>query len=106
MSRGSTSGDSGPAVDELRELAAIEATRLRESAQQPALDRRDMLDDLASRLSMLLEPVTDAAADPVRELVKILRADGSLDERWSAALRVLEEFAAGKVAKKRPFWKS
>ncbi|HWS32382.1 MAG TPA: VIT domain-containing protein [Actinoplanes sp.] len=106
LSRGSTSSDSGSAVDGLRELAAFEATRLRETAWQPALDRRDMLDDLVSRLSVLLEPVADAAADPVRELVKLLRGDGSLDEKWSTAIRVLEEFATGKVAKKRPFWKS
>ena len=99
----------GLSVDELRELAAVEVARLREAAQQPALDRRDLLDDLASRLTVLLAPVTDPALDRVRELLGLLRDDTSLEERWAAALQILDEFALGtaeKAEKKRPFWKS
>ncbi|MFD1373056.1 VIT domain-containing protein [Actinoplanes sichuanensis] len=99
------SGD-GLSVDELRELAAVEVSRLREAAGQPSLDRRDLLDDLVSRLTVLLEPVADAAVDPVRELISLLRGDASLEERWAAAVRILEEFATGKAATKRSFWKS
>ncbi|GIE83481.1 hypothetical protein Aph02nite_94310 [Actinoplanes philippinensis] len=96
----------GLTVDELRELAAVEVTRLREAAGQPALDRRDLLDDLVSRLTVLLEPVADTALDPIHELVALLRGDAPLEERWAAAIRVLEEFAAGKTVAKRSFWKS
>ncbi|WP_430787481.1 VIT domain-containing protein [Actinoplanes sp. G11-F43] len=105
-SRGSAPNGGGQVTDELRELAAVEVSRLREATNQPAMDRRDLLDDLASRLAVLLEPVTDSAADPVRELVGILRGDTGLDDRWATAIRVLEEFAAARPAKKRPFWKS
>ncbi|GAA0421831.1 inter-alpha-trypsin inhibitor domain-containing protein [Actinoplanes capillaceus] len=96
----------GMSVDEIRELAAVEVARLREAAQQPALDRRDLLDDLASRLAVLIEPLTDAELTPVRDLIGVLRGDSSLEDRWAAALRVLEAFAAGKPEKKRPFWKA
>ncbi|MEU4160044.1 VIT domain-containing protein [Actinoplanes sp. NPDC026670] len=104
-SRQSGSGD-GLSVDELRELAAVEVSRLHEAVGQPSLDRRDLLDDLVSRLTVLLEPVTDTALDPVRELITLLRGDTPLEERWATAIRVLEEFAAGKAAAKRSFWKS
>jgi Ca-activated chloride channel family protein len=103
--RRSVSGD-GLSIDELRELAAVEVARLHEAAGQPSLDRRDMLDDLVSRLTVLVEPVTDADLDPVRDLIALLRGDASLEDRWAAAIRVLEEFAAGKAATKRSFWKS
>jgi Ca-activated chloride channel family protein len=105
-SRHSGSADGGMSVDELRELAAVEVARLREAEGLSALDRRDLLDDLASRLTVLLEPVTDAALDPVRDLVALLQGDGPLDDRWAAAIRVLEEFATGKPEPKRSFWKS
>ncbi|GIE30809.1 hypothetical protein Ait01nite_038540 [Actinoplanes italicus] len=105
-SRHSGSADGGLSVDELRELVAVEVTRLREAEGLPALDRRDLLDDLASRLTVLLEPVSDTSLDPVRELVTLLHGDGPLDDRWAAAIRVLEEFATGKPVPKRSFWKS
>jgi Ca-activated chloride channel family protein len=96
----------GLSIDELRELAAVEVSRLHEAADRPALDRRDLLDDLISRLTVLLEPATDAEIDPIRELITLLRGDGPLEERWAAAIRVLEEFATGKAPTKRSFWKS
>jgi Ca-activated chloride channel family protein len=105
-SRHSGPADGSLSMDELRELVAVEAARLREAADLPALDRRDLLDDLASRLTVLLEPVTDPAVDPVRDLVALLHGDGPLDDRWAAAIRVLEEFATGKPEPKRSFWKS
>jgi Ca-activated chloride channel family protein len=103
--RGSASAD-GLSIGDLRELAAVEVARLHEAAGQPSLDRRDLLDDLVSRLTVLLEPVADTALDPVRELIALLRGDAPLEDRWNAAIRVLEEFAAGKATTKRSFWKS
>lgn len=105
-SRSSGPATGGLSLDELRELAAVEVARLREATQQPALDRRDLLDDLASRLVVLLEPVADPDADPVRDLIGVLRGDSDLETRWSTAIRVLEQFATGKPEKKRLFWKS
>ncbi|MEV0896127.1 VIT domain-containing protein [Actinoplanes sp. NPDC049802] len=98
--------DAGLTVDDLRELVAVEVARLHEAAHQPALDRRDLLDDLASRLAVLLESVSDTEVTPVRDLIALLRGDDPLDHRWAAALQVLESFAAGKPEKKRPFWKA
>ncbi len=93
-------------LTDLRELAHVEADRLRESSGLPALDRRDLLDDLASRLDVLIASVSGVELDPVRELIVLLRGDTPLDEKWSAALRVLGEFSSGSGGKSStPFWK-
>ncbi|MEU4561186.1 VIT domain-containing protein [Actinoplanes sp. NPDC023936] len=80
-------------VAELRDLVVVEADRLREAATLPAADRRDLLDDLASRLDVLLASVTGSEADVLRKLVALLRGAAPLDEKWATAARVLTDFA-------------
>ncbi|WP_229073287.1 VIT domain-containing protein [Actinoplanes sp. DH11] len=87
--------DTELAVSEIRDLIAVEADRLRESGGLPALDRRDLLDDLASRLEVLITSVSSTELDRLRELITLLRGDASLQEKWTAALRVLGELSPG-----------
>ena len=47
-------GSAVASLDQVREIAATEVQRLREAARRPAYERRDLLDDLASRLTVLL----------------------------------------------------
>ncbi|MEU4425370.1 VIT domain-containing protein [Actinoplanes sp. NPDC024001] len=76
-------------VAEFRELIAVEAGRLRDAASLPAADRRDLLDDLATRLGVLLATLLATEFGPVRELVQVLRGDAPLDEKWARAMQVL-----------------
>ncbi|GGL19311.1 VIT domain-containing protein [Mangrovihabitans endophyticus] len=100
-------------VPQLRELAATEAARLRDDADRPARERRDILDDLLSRLTVLLGDSADPAYAPLRELLGVLTGDGSLDERWATATAVLTAFgesgesggAGGSGHDRRAFWK-
>ena len=80
-------------LDDGRALAATEAQRLRDAAGSPVWERRDLLDDLASRLHMLVGSLSDPAFQPLRELVTVLQGDTSVDERWAAALDALTRFA-------------
>ena len=78
--------------------AAVEAGRLRDGAGEPVSRRRDLLDDLASRLDALVHslkwPVDLASAEKLRALVTHLRdASVSLEELWSSALAALDELA-------------
>jgi Ca-activated chloride channel family protein len=77
-------------ASEFRDLVAVEASRLRDAAALPTADRRDLLDDLASRLAVLLETLPRTQFISIRELVDLLRGDTTVEEKWSAALRVLE----------------
>jgi hypothetical protein len=86
----------------VREQAATEARLLRESSAEPACRRRDLLDDLASRLEALLRHVR--SHDTLRKLIAVLRDEKEpLDERWNKALTLLDELAA--EPKPRTFWK-
>jgi Ca-activated chloride channel family protein len=85
-------------VDDLHQLAAVEAGRLRDAAGRPAYERREILADLASRLEVLLEGLTDPAVAPLRELVALLAGDRELEARWTEALRVLTDFGGEKGA--------
>jgi Ca-activated chloride channel family protein len=98
--------DAGIPLDDLRALAAVEAGRLRDAADRPGYERRDLLDDLASRLTVLLTPLGGDEFGPLHDLVTLLTSGASLEEKWSTALRVLTDFgsAADKPAAK-PFWK-
>jgi Ca-activated chloride channel family protein len=98
--------DAGIPLDDVRALATVEAGRLRDATDWAGYERRDLLDDLASRLTVLLTPLTGDEFGPLRDLVTLLTGDASLDEKWSTALRVLTEFgsAPDKPAAK-PFWK-
>jgi Ca-activated chloride channel family protein len=91
-------GAAAPALDEVRALAAIEGERLREGATLPAYERRDLLDDLASRLEVLVGSVTDPEFTPLHDLITLLRGDGPVDEKWAAALAALTRFAGSATA--------
>ncbi|MEV6349170.1 VIT domain-containing protein [Actinoplanes sp. NPDC051851] len=108
-SRGAHSGGGALTLDEVRALVAVEADRLREATGRPAYERRDLLDDLSSRLTVLLTPLQEADFTPLRELVDLLGGDGTLEEKWEAALNVLTMFgedpAASSDQTRKPFWK-
>ncbi|MBB2943622.1 Ca-activated chloride channel family protein [Actinoplanes lutulentus] len=80
-------------IAEIRELAAVEADRLRDGAGLPAADRRDQLDDLASRLEVLISSVVSSEVEELRKLITLLRGDTPLDEKWPAALHILGDFS-------------
>ena len=80
---------------DLRAIAATEAQRLRDAAAMPAYERRDLLDDLASRLSVLLGSVPGDEFAPLRELIVTLGGEKSLDEKWATALATLTAFGGG-----------
>ena len=92
----------------VREQAAIEAGLLRTSTAEPTARRRDLLDDLVSRLGALVPELEQTAADvaeALRSLIALLRDENvPLDERWGKALALLDELAA-KSEKRRDFWK-
>ena len=100
-----------------REQSATEARLLRESADEPAFRRRDLLDDLASRLDALvlhMERALKGSVDILRQLITVLRDEHvSLDERWNKALVLLDRFATEPEQQERPqpgaerraFWK-
>jgi Ca-activated chloride channel family protein len=102
-------------IQDMRRIAAVEAQRLRDGADRPAYQRREMLADLASRLGVLLRGLTDPAYAPVRALVTALEADGDLDARWAEAIAVLTTFAGtpspaaspggNRARERKPFWK-
>jgi Ca-activated chloride channel family protein len=103
----------------VREQAATEARLLRESATEPAFRRRDLLDDLASRLDALLLHVQSTASDSdkiaaaLHALIAVLRDEkADLDERWARALTLLDELADESAPESAPestprqhFWK-
>ncbi|MFI1990232.1 VIT domain-containing protein [Actinoplanes sp. NPDC020271] len=97
----------GVGLDDVRALATVEAERLRVAADQPVYERRDLLEDLASRLTVLLTSLTGGEFTALHDLVALLNGDAALDEKWSTALRVLTDFGAGTQPKPtpRPFWK-
>ncbi|BBH70595.1 hypothetical protein ACTI_72800 [Actinoplanes sp. OR16] len=102
--------DTRTTLAELRELAAVEAARLREAetAGLPAADRRDLLDDLASRLEVLTTAVATDEVDALHELVTFIGGDATLEEKWETALRVLDGFggkSGEEVPPRKPFWK-
>jgi len=90
----------GPELTAVIEQAAVEARRLRDGAAEPAGRRRDLLDDLLSRLDALLRDLTRHNSDQgvvqtLHVLVVYLRdAEAALEQRWTHALAVLDELAA------------
>lgn len=92
-----------PMTGDISEVLAVEARRLAEAQDRPAYERRDLLDDLASRLAVLLDGQSDAAYEPVRALVTTLNGDATVDEKWAAAREVLSAF--GGKPEHKPFWK-
>ena len=96
-------GSSPLTLADLTAIVAIEATRLREAEGRSALERRDLLADLASRLGALLEGRDDAELKALRDLVDRLKADGGLPEKWALARETLDGFAP--PAQRKAFWK-
>jgi Ca-activated chloride channel family protein len=103
-----------PELEAIREVAAIEARRLRESAGLPGYERRELLADLASRLTVLIgQPGAPGTPEPayasLRRLATTLDAGGDLETLWAEAVRVLEAFAADATAaetdRRNTFWK-
>lgn len=123
LSKVAGSAGAPPSVDEMRVLAATEAQRLRDAAGLPVWERRELLDDLASRLDVLIGSATDEAFRPLIDLLARLRADTPVDERWEGALQTLTAFAGpatppgpgaeptppaagpGQVPTRKAFWK-
>jgi Ca-activated chloride channel homolog len=89
------------------QIAVQEARALRAAAGEPEHRRRDLLDDLASRLDALVRYLNAGEpADALRALASVLRDPArSVAERWSAALSTLDALAAGSgpgVARRDP----
>ncbi len=102
----------------VRELAAVEARRLRSATAMPAYERREMLADLASRLAALISHLASLgvpapAYAPLRTLVERLNAGGDLETLWIETLRVLDTIGARAPGagpapeddRRRTFWK-
>ncbi len=97
---------------EIHERLVAELTRLRDGAGDPPWIRRELLDDLASRLDALaLDRTTPSGlTDQLRALATDLRDDATpLDDRWTRAVTALEELIgpAPAPASRRAaaFWK-
>jgi Ca-activated chloride channel family protein len=96
----------GPSLQDVRDLAGIEARRLREGEKRLSYERREMLSDLVSRLKMLVGSLADPQYAPLRALLEFLAGDDDLNTKWAEARRVLAEFAGGGPAPERKaFWK-
>ncbi|GIM88434.1 VIT domain-containing protein [Paractinoplanes toevensis] len=98
-------------LDQVREIAATEAKRLHDATALPAYDRRDLLDDLSSRLAVLLGSLSDKEFSPLHDLVTLLDGDATLDEKWARAVEVLTAFGGGshqpetERPSRKTFWK-
>ncbi len=93
---GPAAGGSAGGID-LAQVASQEAGALRAAASAPEYRRRDLLDDLASRLDALARYLAAGdAAEALRALVTLLRDPArSVAERWDTALSTLDSLAAG-----------
>ena len=100
---GPTAGGSAGGID-LAQVATQEAAALRAAATEPEHRRRDLLDDLASRLDALARYLaTGDAAEALRALVTLLGDPArSVTERWDAALSTLDTLAGGRGPDARP----
>jgi Ca-activated chloride channel homolog len=93
-----------PQVD-IRDLMAREARRLREAADRPDDERRELLEDLGSRLTALDLPALRPLAEALRP-DEIARRD--LDELWQQVLKALDQYAGGSTppaSRRSAFWK-
>ncbi|MFI5843984.1 VIT domain-containing protein [Catenuloplanes sp. NPDC051500] len=106
-------GTGTPRAD-LIEFARTEASRLQQGAHLSVLERRDLLDDLGTRLHAILTGVPDNEAAPLFTLKRhLLSGITDLPTLWSEALRLLQSFTAGtpqpapapEPQQRKPFWK-
>jgi Ca-activated chloride channel homolog len=97
-------------VATVRQQAALEARRLRDAAGEPPARRRELLDDLASRLDALavhLAAQGDPDAARLRALVQRLRdVTAGLAQTWAWVLAELDRLAGDAETPRRgTFWK-
>ncbi|MEV6600910.1 VIT domain-containing protein [Actinoplanes sp. NPDC051346] len=97
-------GGPGVTLDSLTAIVAVEAARLRDADDRPAAERRDLLADLETRLSAVLDALTGPEVAALRELVERLRTPGDLAADWAYARQVLDGFAPA-AAHRKAFWK-
>jgi Ca-activated chloride channel family protein len=94
----------------LREIIALEARRLRDNEGRSAVERRDLLADLASRLTVLLGGVTGNEYASLRTLLAFLAGDADLETKWREARRVFDAFPAAppspQLERRRSFWRA
>lgn len=74
---------------------------MRDAGPLADYERRDWLEDLATRLTALLRSLTrtgvpEAEFAELQTLVDAIEAGGPLDAVWAEAVRVLEAFAEGR----------
>ncbi|MFI5935215.1 VIT domain-containing protein [Actinoplanes sp. NPDC051494] len=107
LAKSAVPASTGLTVEDLTAIVRLEAERLGEAADRSVAQRRDLLDDLATRLAALLETMSDPEVEPLRALVERLRADGDLATKWADAREVLDGFRPGSSADpgRKPFWK-
>lgn len=86
------------------EMASREARSLRAASAEALPARRDLLDDLASRLDAVARYlVAGGTAEALATLVTELRDETlPVEERWASALVALDALAAGHLAADRP----
>ncbi|WP_433608610.1 VIT domain-containing protein [Dactylosporangium sp. CA-139114] len=97
-------GIAGGGMD-VRTLAAQEAARLREAEGRPEYERRELLEDLGSRLAALALPELRALADALTAQAIVTRP---LAELWEFALGELDRVAGGggnAEPQRKAFWK-
>jgi Ca-activated chloride channel family protein len=116
-SKMATYGSAAPSLDEVRSLAATEVQRLQDATGAAAYERRELLEDLASRLSVLVTGLTEPEFAPLHDLVTVLEGDAGLEEKWAAAVETLTAFAGNDSGghrgdgednpeqTRKPFWK-
>ncbi|MEV8515651.1 VIT domain-containing protein [Dactylosporangium sp. NPDC051484] len=102
MARAQAEEERATAVD-VRELAAQEATRLREAESRPEYERRELLEDLGSRLAALGLTQLRALAEALTPRAIAARPFAEL---WQFVLEELDK-AAGAASKpsRGAFWK-
>jgi Ca-activated chloride channel family protein len=102
-----------PELIAARELARVEAGRLRTVGRLADFERQELLADLASRLEALIRHlaaagVPPAAFSPLTALVAAVKTGAPVDTLWDQVLQLLDDFAAAAGAsetKRRAFWK-
>ncbi|GAA2583196.1 hypothetical protein GCM10010435_71190 [Winogradskya consettensis] len=94
----------GLTLDELTTIVKLEATRLDEARGRSALERRDLLADLATRLTALLEAMTAPEIESLRDLARRLSTIDDLAGAWADATETLTNFGSAGSTRK-PFWK-
>jgi Ca-activated chloride channel family protein len=83
-------------IEEVRALAATEAHRLWDASGAEPYERRELLEDLSSRLAVLVAALTAPEFAPLHALVTLLNGDAALDAKWTAALDTLAAYGEGR----------